>query len=70
MKKIKNAQISLVSDKTKCITVADRDDIYLTLEKCGGGDGSGDHSKQRFTYTYKDGSGRITYEHPTGHPHY
>ena len=40
--------------------------IYLTLDKCGGGDGSGDHSKQRFTYTYKDGSGRITYDHPTG----
>ena len=40
--------------------------IYLTLDKCGGGDGSGDHSKQRFTYTYKDGSGRITYDHPSG----
>ena len=60
---IKKAQISLVSDSTKCLTVPDGAD-ELILDKCGGGDGGGHRlSTQQFTYTYKDGSGRITYDH-------
>jgi hypothetical protein len=57
---IKNAHISLVhSGGTKCITVGN--DNELVLAKCGTGSGTGHHSKQRFSYQYKDGSGRIEY---------
>lgn len=60
---ITNVHISLDSTNgDKCLTL--NGDGDLILNKCGNGDGSGSHSKQRFTYTHKGNSGRIVALHP------
>ncbi len=55
---IENVHITHISSG-KCLTVHDEDN--LELAKCGTGNGKGHHSKQRFNYEYKSGSGRIQY---------
>ena len=71
---IKDAQIRLKSDPTKCITFSPAADFRihdtLIVDKCGGGGGAGHRlSLQQFTYSYKtgnekvNGEGRIVYDH-------
>ena len=55
---IENVHITHISSG-KCLTVHNEDN--LELAKCGTGNGKGHHSKQRFNYEYKSGSGRIHY---------
>ena len=55
---IENVHITQISSG-KCLTANGEDN--LELAKCGTGNGKGHHSKQRFNYEYKSGSGRIQY---------
>ena len=55
---IENVHITHISSG-KCLTANGEDN--LELAKCGTGNGKGHHSKQRFNYEYKSGSGRIQY---------
>ena len=55
---IENVHITHISSG-KCLTFLNEEN--LEVAKCGSGDGTGHHSKQRFNYHYKSGKGRVEY---------
>ncbi|CAH0377844.1 unnamed protein product [Pelagomonas calceolata] len=58
--KISDAHISLVHSKGKKCLTATANMQHLVLADCGTGTGKGHHSKQRFNYQYKFGSGHAS----------